>query len=830
MRAVLKWALRGLVLAAILVVGAAALLYATVTATVPSDDGSGQVAGLSAPVEIARDDNWIGHVEAESMDDALAALGYLHAQDRFWQMHVLRMVGQGRLSEMFGEPTIDTDIFLRTLDIAGASRKSHEMLEPATKAMLEAYAAGVNGWMERRTGLLESSLPPEFAILGVDAEPWEPWQSLAILKVMALTLDSNMGHEIKRLALAAKGFSPSEIDELMPYGPRDDPPPLPDLRALYGFGPNGKGSTAAVSDGKTQHANARGFDLAWPTGITASNNWAVSGERSETGKPLLANDPHLGLTAPSVFYLTRLGFMHEGERRVIAGGSLPGTPLVLVGRNNDVAWGLTTTNLDSQDIFIERIKPDDPSLYLTPFGWRAFETETVEIKVSGAETVTFERRKTRHGPVLPAGFRRLENILPAGHVAALRWMSLAGDDTTMDAALAFALSRNVEEFQQAMRKLVAPMQSIVAADTDGNIGLIAPARVPVRDPQNDIGGRAPVPGWLSRYGWRGTLAFEDLPRIVNPQSGAIATANANWLPPDYEGHITFDWDEHFRQRRVESLVVEGDARHSMESMRAIQNDPFSPALAEFRDAAFDQLEPGAGQDEAMLQALRDWDGQMLADRPEPLIMAAWWRHTQIGLMADDLGEDYDRFAKGHLRPVINMLTTTGARDWCDNRTTPETESCGVVLARGLGAAIAELNVLQETSDWRQWRWGDAHVAFGEHRPFSSVGALSRFFTIAVPSSGGSYTLLRGRTDYGEDHPYRSVHASAMRAVYDLSDLDASQFIVSTGQSGHFASSHYRDMAERWAGLEYVSIPTARDGLGDRQKGVWTLQPLEEDAQ
>lgn len=820
MRTIFKWGGRLLGLAVVLAIGAAALLYAAIASSVPSDNGSASIAGLDETVQVTRDENWVGHIEAQSQSDALTALGFIHAQDRFWQMHVLRMVGQGRLSEMFGQPTVDTDIFLRTLGIATASQASVDVLQPKTRAMLEAYANGVNHWLERNTGLMEAKLPPEFTVLGVDAEPWQPWHSVAILKVMALTLDSNMGREINRLVLASKGFNPGEINELLPYGPRDNPPPLPDLRTLYGF--EATDNARAVEPGQEETRQA--FDLSWPIGVTASNNWAVAGSRSDTGKPLLANDPHLGLAAPSVFYLTRLAFPHEGERMVIAGGSLPGTPLVLVGRNNWLAWGLTTTNLDSQDIFIERVKPDDATLYQTPFGWRAFETETMEIAVSGAEPVTFERRTTRHGPVLPAKFRGLDDVLPAGHVAALSWGSGAADDTTMDAAMAFALTRNVSDFQEAMRRLVAPMQSIVAADVDGNIGLISPARVPVRAPENRIAGRAPVPGWLSEYDWQGSVPFEQLPRIVNPPNGAIATANANWMPQGYDRHITFDWDEHFRQGRVEDRVVGANAPHTLQTMRDIQGDTYSPGLVEFRDAAFAQLEQGAGQDTAMLAALRAWDGEMLADRAEPLIMAAWWRHTQIGILEDDLGDDYHRFDKGHIRPVIDMLTVAGARDWCDNRTTQQTETCGVILANALSKTVEELRELQDTQDWRKWRWGAAHIAFGEHRPFSSVAPLSRFFTVETESAGGSYTLLRGRTDYGEKTPYRSVHASAMRAVYDLADLDRSEFIISTGQSGHFASPHYRDMAQPWADMQYVTIPTSASVLEGQSKGKWVLHP------
>lgn len=817
MRKVFKW-LTGTVAVLVLIAAVAVVvLYAALRSTIPADEGAAGIAGLSRWANIVRDENAVPHIEAENINDAVTALGYAHAQDRFWQMHTLRMVAQGRLSELFGKPTIDTDIFLRTIDISNASQKSFESLSDETQLFLRSYADGVNAWLDRETGLLETRLPPEFLILGKDAEPWEPWHSISILKVMALTLDSNLSEEINRLALVSKGFSSEEIDELVPYGPRDNPPPLPDLRKLYGGGQ----SADLQSDDPSQFSKA--FDLPWEIGITASNNWVVSGNRSQSGAPLLANDPHLGLTSPSIFYLAHLRFGAEGEERNLVGGTLPGAPLFVTGRNDHLAWGLTTTNLDAQDLFIERVKADDPAQYLTPFGWRDFDQEEIEIAVSGAEPVRFTRRVTRHGPVLPDGYRDLASILPPGTVGAVQWSSLADDDTTMEGLLEVNLATSAQEFVEATRKVVAPMQSIVYASTDGDIGIIAPARVPVRDPGNLVAGRAPVPGWYSVYDWKGWLAHEDLPQILNPGEGAIATANANWMPAGYSHHITYDWAEHFRQARVEERIVQADKQHSPETMKAAQGDDFSPALSQFRDEAFAQLEAGAGQDPKMLDAMRNWDGRMVMDSPVPLIMTSWWRHTQMGMFGDDLGEDYTRFANGNLQVVLNALTVTGARDWCDDQDTTQLETCGIILSRALSATLDELRV-QYGNDWTSWRWGFAHRALGEHRPFSSVGPLARFFTVAPESAGGAYTLLRGRMDFSDEDHYRNVHASAFRGWYDLAEPDRAGFIISTGQSGHFLSPHYDDLADDWAELRYIEIPTQPSVYEENAKGIWILSP------
>ncbi|MCG6858708.1 MAG: penicillin acylase family protein [Salaquimonas sp.] len=818
MRRLFKWFVRALIVVVIAVVAVAGVGLAAFYRTLPAASGKTTLAGLNAQVRVVRDSHGIPHIEAKSRADAFRALGYVHAQDRLWQMHVLRMVAQGRLSEMFGSATIDSDIFLKTVDLASASKASYEALSDEAKAMLTAYAEGVNDYLERKRRMFEPAYPPEFMILGVAPEPWEPWQSVALLKVMALTLDSNMSDEVKRLALAARGFGPQEIDDLMPYGPRDNPPPLPDLRNIFKFP---KQDTQASMSGWDGRIRAPG--LAWETGITASNNWVVAGSRTVSGKPLLANDPHLGLTAPGVFYLAHMAFKENGEQRHIIGATLAGTPLALVARNGKVAWGLTTTVLDSQDVFIERLNPDNANQYLTPTGWREFDTSDVEVTVKGGEPVKFTRRLTRHGPVLPDKYRGVAKLLPEGHVAAVEWVTLANDDTTVEGALGISTASSVDDFLKAVRKVVAPMQSMVVADTAGNIALVAPGRIPLRNPANMIAGREPVPGWDPLYDWIGFLTPDDVPKIVNPPDGALATANANWMPPDYSHHITYDWDEHFRQARVEELVIGRNEKHSPQTMHEIQADTLSTALVDFRDEAMVQLERHAGQDSALLEAIANWDGHMVADRPEPLIMTAWWRHFQIALFGDELGDDYERFAKGNLQPVINVLRGRTSRDWCDKVDTPAVETCGQVLSGALTQAIEEISG-DQGNDWHKWNWGKAHPAFNEHRPFSSVELLSRFFTILQNSAGGSYTLLRGRTDFREKHPYYNVHASAYRGIYDFSDLDKSKYVITTGESGNFLSSHYRDLAPIWAKVEYLPMSTRQEDYEKDADGVWIFDP------
>lgn len=818
----LLWAIAALCIAG-LVLGL--FLYMVLQRSVPDQNGTAQLDGLTGNVRVVMDKEGIPHIEAESHLEASRVLGYLHARERLWQMEVLRMAGQGRLSEMFGDATISSDTFLRTLNMAHYARASYETLRPETKAVLTAYVEGVNSYMNRDLRLMESALPPEFLILGHEPEPWKAWQPGLVIKVMALTLGSNLTEEIQRLALSSKGYTPRQIDDLVPYSPRDTPPPLPDIQLLYGVKPSAQQSSLLPVKNASKRLAPKEFE--WPVGRTASNNWVISGSRTESGAPILANDPHLGLTAPATFYLAHVSFEHSGVRHNVIGGSLPGTPFILVGRNDHVAWGLTTTNLDAQDLYVEKLNPKNPDQYRTDVGWSSFEMREETITVSGGKPVALQVRTSRHGPVLPDSYRGLKTYLPAGHVAALKWAALTEDDVTPDGAVAIMTASSVSSFVGAARSIISPMQSMVLADTQGNIGLVAPGRIPLRDESNQVMGRAPVPGWLPQYEWKGYVPYLANPRFVNPAQGALATANANFLPETYNRHITFDWAEQFRQERVEGLVIGANEKHTIAKSHEIIADTYSPAMVRLRDIAFRIMPDHTGANDAIIQALRAWDGRMEADRAEPLIMLSWFRNLHQLMLKDDLGTAFSLFERGRITPLLRIIETSGARDWCDNIQTAVEENCGDIVRQALEMSLAELQGAHG-KDWRRWNYGEAHVAYGEHRPFAKVGPLAGLFNIVLPSGGGPYTLFRGQTDFSEEGPYRNRHASVYRAIYDLSDLDKSVFIQFGGQSGHFMSRFYRNFAERWSKAEFISMSTKPADYEAGHSGIWQFEPAKGD--
>ncbi|HXE69583.1 MAG TPA: penicillin acylase family protein [Hyphomicrobiaceae bacterium] len=805
-----------LVTLAALAIGAG---YAWLCATVPAASGRLVLEGIAAPVAISRDREYVPHVFAKSRRDLLFGLGFAQAQDRLWQMELSRRSGQGRLSEIFGERSFSTDLFLRTLDLYGHAERSLAALTVQDRQDLEAYADGVNAFMRRRTGWFEPRLAPEFILLRHTPEPWRPADSMVIAKLMALQLGANINQELARLAYAAQGLKAAEIEDLMPSDAAEQAPPLPELAELYPL------NRAAVPE---RRAAAGFIDLAAMGG--ASNNWVVAGSRTRSGKPLLANDPHLGLTAPSVWYLAHLALEQAGDAPVnVVGASLPGVPLIVLGRTDALAWGYTNTGADVEDIFIEKLNPDNAAEYLTPEGWRAFVREPMAIAVKGEGVRHLERRRTRHGPVLPGFYRGLEALLGPGHVAALQWTALSDDDTTLAVGLFDPGLTTVAAYMERMRRYVGPMQNMVVADASGHIGLIAPGRVPLRDPANTVAGRAPVPGWDARYDWKGYLPFQDLPRLMDPAQGAIGTANTRIVAANAAQHLTFDWDPAFRQRRIEELIIAADrGPHDLNSMRQAQGDVLSLAIARLQPLMTAAAQIGEKVDQQLLDQLTGWDGSMRADLPEPLIFTAWLRETVRAIYHDDLGFAFDRFWGSRATALIRLLEgrATG-RDWCDDRTTSPRKSCGAVLAAALTRAVEDLQ-RRYGKDRSKWRWGDVHQAHSEHRPFGSAGKIAglfdaaALFNISVPSPGDDYTLDVGRMDFTSSEPFANRHAASYRAIYDFADLDRSLYMHTTGQSGNAFSPFYRSFAARWAKVDYIEIATKPDRI--LVLGTWTLTP------
>jgi penicillin G amidase len=745
------------VVVVLLVLLAGAYLYAR--QSLPRAEGEIALPGLGASAEVLRDAHGVPHIFAASIEDAHFALGFVHAQDRLWQMEMNRRIGSGRLAEILGPGALDTDRFMRTLGLRRVAEANLERYDAHTRQLLGAYAAGVNAFLGTRP-----VLPPEFWILGVSPEPWTPADSVVWTKVMALDLGGNWRSEVLRMRLS-RVLPTARIQEFLAPYPGDATPPLPDLRALYA------GLEKKLAPEKV-------FSAA--DAIGGSNSWVVSGARSASGKPLLANDPHLGLTAPPVWY-----FAHVSAPGLNAiGATLPGVPAVLVGRNDRVAWGLTNTGADVQDLYLERLD----GLFT--------EREEV-IKVKGAPEERLRVRLSRHGPVISEVSRSALEAAPRGYAVALAWTALAEDDLTMQAALKLARASDWNGFLAGARELHAPPQSASYADVDGNIGFITAGRIPLRKPANDLRGQAPAPGWDARYDWIGYIPFEQLPQALNPPSGTIVLANHKVLPPKYSHHITYDWQPPYRARRIEQLLAATE-RHSASTFRAMQADVVSLAARELLPR-FLTARP--------VEKLQAWDGTMAADRQEPLLMAAWWREFARGVYADELGEAFR--ANWNARAVFISNVLSKQPQWCDDVKTQRTESCDEVLVAAYDRALADL----QRRYGEGGTWGQAHVARHRHRPFTRQEWLARLFDIRVPSGGDAYTVNAGAVDFNDEaEPFANRHAASMRTITDWADPQASVFIHSGGQSGNPLSAHYRNFTDAWARGEYVPMITERRRL------------------
>ena len=576
---------RSLLALIVLVLLAAGGAYFYLQRSLPQTEGTLRLAGPHAPIEILRDAYGIPHIFARNTEDAAFGLGFVHAQDRLWQMEMSRRIAAGRLAEILGPAALPTDEFLRTLGIYRAAQATLAHLEPGTRRALDAYAAGVNAFIATRP-----VLPIEFWLTRDRFAPWTPADTIGWVKMMAWELGGNWRTELLRVRLA-KTLSPAQIEQLLPPYPGDAPLKIRDLKDLYG------------GLAKQARALAR---IAPPANGPASNNWVVSGAHSATGKPLLANDPHLGLSAPSVWYLAQI----SAPGLDAIGATFPGVPMVVLGHNDRIAWGFTNTGADVQDLYIEKL--DGHGNYLTPEGWRPLSRIDETIKVRGGDDVHLTVRQTRHGPLISDVLRSAGNLAPPGYGIAMQWTALRDDDRTVEAGLKMLRAGNWKEFLAAVREFDSPQQNMVYADVDGHIGFIAAGRVPIRKPENDLHGLAPAPGWDAKYDWVGFIPFDQLPQLYDSPNGEIYSANNKITPPGYGPFITSEWEPPYRAKRIAELLA-AVLRHTISSFARMQGDVVSLAARELLPR-MSATHPASEQAQLALELLAHWDGSMSAGR------------------------------------------------------------------------------------------------------------------------------------------------------------------------------------------------------------------------
>ena len=718
----------------------------------PATTGTVTLPGLTAPVELAWDQNAVPHIFAGSLRDAYRTLGWVHARDRLWQMETQRRIGQGRLSELIGKMGLGFDREMRVLGLYRLAEANYTTLDPEVRADIDAYTAGVNAYLAHPA----TPLPLEYQLLHATPEPWRPADSLVWGRLMALQLSGNYREEALRAELV-KRIPPDAFQDLFPDSANPGPTTL---AALSGIDWRRFAGHLPVELGPNH----------------ASNEWVVDGTLTKSGKPLLANDPHLGMSAPILWYLARI-VTPEGS---LSGVTFPGVPYHILGHNDRLAWGTTTTGGDVQDLFVEDLLPGDTKRYRTPGGDDAFVTRDEVIKVRFGADVPISVRETRHGPVISDIDPDLASAVGPGKAVALSFVALDANDTTVQALRGMDRARDWPSFQAAIRLWRSPEQNFVYADIDGHIAFTAVGYLPVR---KKIPDDFPASGATGEADWIGLADFAQQPQAIDPPSHRFINANNRVVPTDYPIYVAHAHDDNpYRAQRITDML---DGAHGLTT------DDFSRMQSDVKEQDADLLLPrlltARPQDEPAQTAIKwlgSWNRMMDTDRPEPLIYSAWVSRLSRVLLVRRLGPGGDSIRLGYDPQLIIRLLDHFGGD-ADAIMVATLDETLLALSKTYGGAM------------QSWRWGDAHRAALTSQLLGRIPGLGSVFDIGLAAPGGAETVNRGAFSYDDGVHFPDIHGPGYRGIFDLSDLNASRFIIASGESGNPFSAHFGDLAERW---------------------------------
>jgi len=771
----------------------------------PQVEGTVEALGLSSPVEVIRDRWGTPHLYAEGLEDLLFAQGYVQAQDRMWQMEFHRRAGSGTLAAVVGPEGLRHDRAVRTIGLRRAAELEWSLMEAPERRMVEAFARGVNTYLRDHKG----RLAVEFRILGVDPEPWEPVDSLLTVKLMYWLLSENAGFEYARARYLSR-VDEAVIAEILP--PYSEGAPV--------IVPSGSPGFHLFEADDRDHLAELSRTLGTPGPGQGSNGWVLEGERTASGKPLLANDTHLDLFMPSSWYATGL---HGGGLEVV-GYSLAGTPLIVIGHNRSIAWGLTDLVPDVEDLYLEKLDdPENPQKYLFQGEWRDLEIVEESIEVRGAEAVPFRLISTHHG--------NLVNSL-GGSIAKAEPMSLAWpghQGKSMIAAIAtINRAQNWKEFRQGAALWDGPHVSLLYADPEGNIGFQAAGRIPHRVPEHR--GSVPVPGWTGDYDWLGNVPFEAMPYAYNPEQGYVVAANQKAVADDYPYQLGYEWADPFRAMRITERLLEID-QASAKDMAELQGDTLhlpARALRPFLLA----IEPQNDLERRALAQLEAWNLRMDPEEIGPSLYQVWYRFLVRNLLRDELGEElaeeYVEYYWVH-GPVIVRTMEEGTSELFDDISTVQIETREEISRRSFEEAMEWLSS-RLGNDPDDWRWARLHESTFYHRPIGMAGIpiLSRLFNGGpFPSPAGDrFTVNAGWFSvFDPEQPYGNDGGAALRMVLDLSDWDRALAVNSTGQSEHLFHPHREDLLELWRTNRLHPLPFSRQAVESAQESILRLEPM-----
>jgi penicillin amidase len=783
----------------------------------PILNGTLKLRGLNASVEVIRDKWGVPHIYAQNDDDIFFVQGFVHAQDRLWHMELNRRLASGTLSEIVGAVAYDTDRWQRVIGLRRAAENDFAHASENARRILHAYARGVNAFLETN----QKKLPLEFTLLRYTPAAWQPQDTLVWAKMMSWGLGQHWDAELLRAAMLDK-LGPQRLAELMDEYPRENPIILPGQTPLKWF------------DQLAAHAHASKEWLAVTAPFGMSNNWVVDGTKSETGKPLLANDPHLNLQMPSLWYEVHL-ITPEWQAQ---GVSLPGVPGVVLGHNAEIAWGCTNGFPDVQDLYVEKFNPADPQQYEFQGQWETAQIVREAIRVKGeANARVVNVTLTRHGPLLNDLMEWLQK--PDAPKLALRWIGYE-PGRLIDAAYGLLRAKNWDEFTTALRDWTDPAQNFVYADRAGNIGYYLAGRVPIR--KQGIGA-TPVPGWTGEYEWTGDIPFAELPHLFNPPQHYVVTANNQLVGAEYPHHLTLDTMNGFRAKRVEQLLNE-KAKLNADDYARMHVDEYCAPAAQFvklTRAFREQLlqhpalrERGATA-RAAFAALDAWDLQLTADSVAGAIYETTLYFAMQRIFKPWLGELTDHFIGVGFHPLLHAVSAfmdrgyIAALDILDNAKSQwlrDENGKPRTSVDILAGAFADAFRFLETNvalDMKKWQWGKLHRATFKH-PLGAVKPLDKIFNRGpYPYGGDTSTVWQGAFVPTMPISDEAVFTASWRQILDVGDWDASRGIHTTGQSGHPASRHFADMIPLWLKGEYHPLWWTREKILENREGILRLE-------
>ncbi|UCE40698.1 MAG: penicillin acylase family protein [Candidatus Aminicenantes bacterium] len=735
----------------------------------PKYKGSVSVQGLKEEVKIITDTWGVPHIYADTEKDLFFACGYIHANERMWQMDLTRRTGYGRLSELFGEALLERDRFVRVIGLKEAALMDYELLPPEIKDMLVAYSQGVNAWLDSRRW----KWPPEFSLMRYRPEPWNPLDSLIIKQVMAMLLSTDFPSEAVRSNLIYR-MGQERALQVLEEGVK--PPSF---------------ETEKISLSML-------LDIVYPQ---QTNNWILSGDRTISGKPLLANDPHLEINLPPVWYEMHL---HCSSLNVM-GVTIPGLPWVIIGHNDAIAWGLSNSTVDAQDLYIEKFN-ETKDMYWEKNGWVPLMRKEEVIQVKGRrEPENLEVTWTKRGPVISP------HIIESQNPISLKWTIHQGD-RVFKAGYLLNKAQNWDDFAAALSLFDSPSQNFGYADKNNNIGYYLGGKIPLRTEEAAL---FPFPSWREGGDWQGYLEEDQKPNLYNPEEGLIVTANQNILPEDYPFYVSFDWDAPFRANRIKEFLLQ-KSKHSVSSLQSLQGDIYSQK-GELIKPLIRNIAGAQGKLKQALNILQNWDLQMDSGNA-PALYATFMNFFPEEIFRDELKEDFRSFDFFFRRKMAGVLRILSEPDsfWFDNKETPEIEKREDVIKSTLIRAYNRLDWLYGSPE--NWDWSKMNAIRYQH-PLGRL-FIFRFFNLGShPSNGNAFTV---KVNYLTSH--KTSWSASYRQVIDLSDWDKSVCVISSGQSGHFLSRFYDNQVPLWLGGEYHPMVFSRDGVEKNASATLILKP------